>query len=832
MKKLFLFLFLFLFMVNFASAITWDNTVYYKLDDDGSNTTVINSINNVDGTSSINTNLLSATGKINKSFDLNGSTDNIDITGVTTGTSSTISMWVYVNSYGGGGVGQKDYLIDIQSGRTIIVMNNVGQLSYYNGGFTDFGSSPSTSAWHLITLTLDNSSNEAKMYVDGIQFGTTKAYTPTAIGGTIRVGSQYLTLSSDNIDAKVDEIGIWPRVLNSTEVSELWNGGVGMTCPISKVNILTNLTHPVNGSIISDTGTNFTAELNITGINKGYIWRNLTYYVWENGTEENSTFINLAALETNNTIYSQFIDDFTFGDYEWNAYACYGNSTFRNCTWVEDSNYTFEVALYSVTNESYVNETIAGTLENFSLSIDLLPGYDLLSADFVYNGYSNSPSILSDEDGRYILISDYQIPIISADVNLSFYWNLTFTGGINSNTDNRTQLVKAVLLDDCSVYTNEIFDISLFDESTREIINGDIEIVYSILNIPNYEVIRTTNYSIDSINNTRVCSELNLTDENLAYSAEIRYSSSGYSSEFYYIQRAVLTGLSQNLKLFLLNESSYTRFKITYQDSTFKFIESAIIQLQRKYIGLDQYETVEAPLTSSDGTAILHIDLNTVKYRATVVKNGEVLDEFDNLVFDCESELTGECEQTLLGEIDPQNDLDYDTTRDFTYTIIPGDNNITITFSIPSGEASLINMQLTQKDSFGNSTLCNETLTSSAGSIQCTYSDSIVDSYLDLKIYKDGVQIGQNTYIISETTSGLDWLNNNFIIVVLLILTLVGMAVTSPEWMVMLSVLGLVISGALWLVNGLDFVVGLGLLGFLFVAAIIIILKLAKQEDR
>jgi len=85
---------------------------------------------------------------------------------------------------------------------------------------------------------------------------------------------------------------------------------------------------------------------------------------------------------------------------------------------------------------------------------------------------------------------------------------------------------------------------------------------------------------------------------------------------------------------------------------------------------------------------------------------------------------------------------------------------------------------------------------------------------------------------VSDSNTGSDFLDNNFIIVVVLILSLVGMALTSPEWIVMNGIITMLLAGMLWLVKGVDFVAGLGILMWLVIAAGIIILKLSKQEDR
>ena len=212
-----------------------------------------------------------------------------------------------------------------------------------------------------------------------------------------------------------------------------------------------------------------------------------------------------------------------------------------------------------------------------------------------------------------------------------------------------------------------------------------------------------------------------------------------------------------------LHENESTMFKITYQDSTYTFVEDAIIQLRRKYISEDIYEVVEAPLTSSEGTAIVHIDLDTNKYDVIIVKNGVVLDTFENLAFVCDSLFTGECNQKLLGKIDPINDINIDTKRDFIYTEPEVINDtIKVTYSIPSSSPSLVELVLIQQDQFGNSTLCNKSITSSAGSLECNFSKTIGESYIELAIRKDGKLISKQSYIMHEENK-MDFLGNNYI---------------------------------------------------------------------
>jgi len=489
---------------------------------------------------------------------------------------------------------------------------------------------------------------------------------------------------------------------------------------------------------------------------------------------------------------------------------------------------------YKVFENSFTfnNETRAGDIEDFILNLTLHSSVDLTSAILFYEGTPNYPSISSVGQFRIISLLNYAVPLYTVDTNASLFFNLILDDTTEINTTNVTQLVQAIFLDNCSTYTNRLFNISLFDEITKVSMRGDIEFVYKLLNVPAYQQINKLNMSFTNVSNISICSDINLSEQNFVQSIEIRYTSDGYKSEFYNIQRAEITDENIVINLFDLNSSSSTEFKVTYQDSSFDFVEDAIVQLQRKYIAEDIYEVVEAPLTSSDGVVLLHIDINSVKYRATITKNGVLLDEFDNLVFKCQSELTGECEYKLLGNINPQNDLNYDNTTDFYYSEpVLTNESITLTFSVPSGTPGLINLVMTQTDQFANKTLCNKTITSSSGSLTCDYSVSLGESYIDLYLYKDGEGVVRTTYILYPE-SELTWLGNNYIFIIILLFSLVGMALSSPEWIIINGIITIVISGGLWLANGLSFVMGLGNIIWLVIAGIILISKISQQEDR
>lgn len=607
--------------------------------------------------------------------------------------------------------------------------------------------------------------------------------------------------------------GFWNQTIiaydNSSSLSTALNGTLNFTVDTKA---------PELDSGGSPNGTynymypNYNLTLNFTAIDP-----HLDTCIWEYNGTNNSIPCTSGVLATSYFNYSKDI----------NSGVLFVNDTFGNLASL-DYSFNYKIFENSQTFEASVN---VGSLQSFILNLTLGSGIILDGGNFSWGNESDIvPSISSLGSNRILTILNFEIPTYEVDTNVSFYWKI-FLSDENINITNRTQLVKVIGLDNCSAFTNELFNISLFDERAKTPLNGTIELDYSVLNKPQYNTLQTFHSKFEGVNTTLICSENNLTGANLAYSAEIKYYATDYASELYNIQRADIDG-SSNLSLYDLDSNHSTEFKVIYQDNNYNYVDNAIVQLQRKYLSEGIYEIVEAPLTSADGTAILHIDLDSNKYKATILKDGEVLDFFDNLVFICESPLIGSCTQQLLGKVNPNNVVNLDSLQDFSYTDPTiANQTISLSYAVPSGNPSVIGISMVQKDQFGNTTLCSKNITSSSGSIDCNFTDTIGDSYIDLTLTKDSEIILQKSYII-PADSDFGFLGNNFIIVFLLLLSLVGMAFTSPEWIIVNGIITFLIAGSLWLLNGLTFVVGLGGLMWLLIAAGILIFKLTKQEDR
>lgn len=757
----------------------------------------------------------------------------------------------------------------------------------------------SVGTWNMYSVTINQTS--MVLYQNGVQLSATN------VGAwTMRNSDWAFFYFSDTNDRRlnnaiIDELGIWNKSLTQTEITELYNSGIGVSYPFSGSSFTLNspadnlesnnetiifnisITHSTNltntsliiNDVVNDTqtisGTSNETIFTKTFGDGSYNWSIQACDIdGDCGYSENRTFeiitgvpdvqityptslIDYGKLGENETLNVTAIDsnlDTCWYEYE-NTNTTFSCSTgvleseefivneSRTITaWANNSvgnegndSVTWDYKIFE-NSQSFTTPVTEGSIQSFLLNVTIGNTLQLSSGSFNYNNTEYSPSIISAGNNRILNISNFEIPDFESSTNVSFYWTLNLDDSSTINTFNETQEVIPLRLDNCSTYTNELLNISLHDERTRNPINGTIEIAFEVLNKPNYNRINLLTAKFEDVSNTLVCSENDLSDNDLAYSAQIKYYADDYVSELYNIQREDITNITEQLSLFDLASNFSTEFKIIYQDDSYSYVEGAVVQLQRKYIADGIYEIVEAPLTSNEGTTNVHIDLDSNLYRATIVKDGEVLDVFENLVFICENPLVGSCSQQLLGEIDPQNSENIDSLLGITYSDpVVSNETISVSFSIPSGAPATIGISLVQKDQFGNKTLCNRNITSSAGSIECEYSEYLGESYIDLKLTKDGTLVLQQSYILPEE-DGIDFLRNNFFIVIILMLSLVGMAFTSPEWIILNGVITFVVAGALWLLSGLSFVIGLGTLMWLIITSAILIFKISRQEDR
>ena len=484
---------------------------------------------------------------------------------------------------------------------------------------------------------------------------------------------------------------------------------------------------------------------------------------------------------------------------------------------------------------TYNEEVLEFSLEDFILNIKT--SEEVISAKMNYNGTDYDSNILSLGSYLYKISSSIQIPDVAVDTNNTFYFNIT-TPTTTIITESNNQSVYVLLIDNCGVYTNEIFNISLYDEKTLELLLGTIEVNLELFNNDKSTALTTAVSNFYNMNNMRICSNVNLTGTGYFYDLELRYyvdptntSTFLYVPEFYHIQKASISNFPQSIDLFNLNVNQSTEFTMYYRDNNYVARENVLLQIERKYISEGIYRTVEIPITSNEGSALGHFDLDNYKYKIIATLNGEILNVFENPAIVCESELSGICTLNLNGQGSANPFEDYDTINDIAYYISFNDTDILVSYVIPSGETRQVNVYMYQVSSFADDKiLCNSTLTSSAGTFICSPNATIGDSNVFIEIRIDGVLQPMNKIYFQEDLG--DYFNlNNYAIASLFLILFITMMVSSPIIMVASSVFSVVILAFLFLLKGSSIGLVLGSFSWLAIAGILILVKLNKKDE-
>lgn len=202
---------------------------YYKFDGNAND-----SVGNLDG------NVLGATqttGKIGNAYDFDGVNDYIisnSNIGITGSQNRSVSIWIKTTdtnsaialSWGNRNSNGNDYRFDFNNNSRFLISLRSGNRKW---DWSNNNITPNDGNWHHIVLVLDGTTNsDHTLYYDGSELTDTEDV-PQAVNtadSPLDIARQAQEL--DYFNGKIDEIGIWDRALNSSEVSDLYNSGAGL----------------------------------------------------------------------------------------------------------------------------------------------------------------------------------------------------------------------------------------------------------------------------------------------------------------------------------------------------------------------------------------------------------------------------------------------------------------------------------------------------------------------------------------------------------------------------------------------------------------------------
>ena len=577
-----------------------------------------------------------------------------------------------------------------------------------------------------------------------------------------------------------------------------------------------NITYPLNTTYIyanHTTSDNITIQLNwtVSDVNLDSCW------YWNTTTNVSIT------CGDNATIF------LPYGSYTFWVYA---NDTFGLLS-KENVTATWKYVIFENSQE-FNNETLEGIVNPFTANITVEESNSITTATLIYNGTSNSGSF-SQSGNDSILTIDLLAPDVKADTNLTFFWSLLLSNDQIINLTSYNQTIITLTLDNCSTNTVVLYNYTVVDEGNQSILSNTVtELNINLLNMERQDYISNFSLKYTSENPFAVCINTNLSSSTYLVDSVVKYEATGYAIEYYNIVNSTITNstIPEEITLYDLISSEATEFKITFKAEDFTFVEDALIYIDRQYIAENNtFKTVELPKTDSNGQTVGHFVRNDIVYNIRVIKDGEVLGNFKNMIAFCEDYAIGDCQIILEATPEDLTIFNYDEQLGIIFQSVPTYNENTSTisfdFSTDDGTIKTVFMDVTRDDIFGNRTICNNTVTSSSGTLSCSHDPSIDDSVLRVNIFVEG----QPIIFSSVKLEGSDYGNLGYVLwffLTFLFILLFGNSKTEV-------LIGLLVSfmGAITLGITRGNIIGFGSAGiWLLVIVILGIWKLNKEKPQ
>lgn len=416
-------------------------------------------------------------------------------------------------------------------------------------------------------------------------------------------------------------------------------------------------------------------------------------------------------------------------NFNWNVEGCALDGT---CGFSTRGNFTLANNL-DFTSETFQTEITTGATSNFELNFSSF-GKTLNNVFLTYNN-TNFTTVIIQNGDNYSMNLDIVSPVVTATTNISFFWSLFYSDGTNIERSPNNQTINTISLDDCSTNTVLVYNYTMLDEELKTpISNSTVDLAINIFDLTQENIIVNFSQRFQHTNPVQVCLANNLTEESYRvysiakYSANDTVTGKNYAQEYHNILNGSLTNqtIPTNIDLLDLNIDDSTDFQLTFRDAQAGLAPNILVTVFRQYVQDNDFKVVEAPLTDSDGQTVLHLVRNDAIYNMIMInEGGQVVATFNNLIAFCQDFTIGSCTIRLNAPADVTDLYDYDTDIGVSYTAPVFDNStglVSLDFVSLNLSVVTVRLEVTKSGNFGNRTVCDVSLTSVSGTLDCNVS--------------------------------------------------------------------------------------------------------------
>ena len=575
-----------------------------------------------------------------------------------------------------------------------------------------------------------------------------------------RIGARYPGGGGaiDDWEGNMDQFLMWDRILTPSEVTILYNDGVGIENPLDRV----VLNYPLDDSTLIDENITFNSTI------FGDLLINSTLFLWNSSSDliNETTQIRTGDFNTSSII----INGLSIGNYIWNYYVCDS----INCSFAP-SNFTFDWG-YVINNFEFNTPVLETSNQRFATNLTVASGITVTSATLIYNGTTFSGATKSNTvDDNWTLSININIPQglqgFSSETR-DFTWNITYndiSSGVlfTSETNSNTQTVNEIDFGTCTVARNiSMLNFTMKDEITGLDING-------VTNATTFQAtfqiatLGSNNFKNFSVNNLSVSQHefdfcTSGVDNEFKINMDLFYTAVDYSDKDYFLNNATINNITSEIDLFLLPDDDSIQFFITVEKDFFR-VPNAIVQISKFFIGEGIFKTVEIDTTDSNGELTANLELNK-DYRFTIIVNGQV----EAIILKSSICQAAPC-TILLDYVSPSPSADpllpdfFAQNVAFNLSFNPITKIVTFEFSDTTGLATSFTMEIVKFSANQSGEIINsQTVFTSSGSMTFNATTSPDGSYrVNVFISRSpSTFLDFLTYILSEFTEavGIDGL--------------------------------------------------------------------------
>ncbi len=464
----------------------------------------------------------------------------------------------------------------------------------------------------------------------------------------------------------------------------------------------TNQTITFNASILSDLVNTI---VNVSLILDGIV------------NETNSSGIN-----NSDYLFTKIV---SFDSHNWTYESC-DNESFCNIATVRN----FNVSTFIENNFTFNSTPRETSLQDFEVNITTIPSILSVSAFLNYEG-ARFLSQTSCDGLDCSITNTIDIPLITTGQfqNESFFWEISVFDGSSSvslNTSTNQQNVTRINLESCGgAFTTQALNFTAFDEQNLTRIDPFLFDATFDQWLGSGTVKRESDFTDTSIDEVTLC--ILPADEEYFIDAIIEYDEAEnttniYTLRNYYFQNDTINSSSQDIFLFLLEESSSTSFILKVQDDSLLPVQGVLIEINRFYPGTNEFRIVQIARTDDLGKSVGFFETEIVDYKFFITRNNSIL-----LETGLQKVIPETSPFTLtfnIGEPLGEPWKTQDVITDLTSSLLFNQSSLIVTYiyidtSNDLNLARLFVIRQSLTNSSADITLCNENSTLSSATLTC-----------------------------------------------------------------------------------------------------------------